>query len=133
VIRGVLADAGPLYAAADESDAHHQRAHRESQALEKDRRQIVIAYPTLLETHALVLNRMGPRAAFLWLGYMSDSVLINPSPEDYQQALMRVHALPDQRITLFDATIAAVAANLGLEVWTYNHHFDVMRVPVWRM
>jgi predicted nucleic acid-binding protein len=46
---------------------------------------------------------------------------------------MRVHALPDQRITLFDATIAAVAANLGLEVWTYNHHFDVMRVPVWRM
>jgi len=133
VIRGVLADAGPLYAAADESDAHHQRAHREAHALEKDRRQIVIAYPTLLETHALVLNRMGPRAAFEWLGYMSDSVLINPGPEDYQRALMRVRALPDQRITLCDATVAAVAANLGLEVWTYDHHFDVMRVPVWRM
>jgi len=131
MMHGVLADAGPLYAAADESDAHHQRAHRESQALENSRRQIVIAYRTFLETHALVLARMGPRTASLWLSYMSDAMLINPSLDDYQQALMRVRALPDQRITLFDATVAVMAANLGLEVWTYDHHFDVMRVPVW--
>jgi hypothetical protein len=28
--------------------------------------------------------------------------------------------------------VATLAGRLGLEVWTYDHHFDVMRVAVWR-
>jgi predicted nucleic acid-binding protein len=35
-------------------------------------------------------------------------------------------------ITLFDALAATLADRLGLEVWTHDHHFDVMRVAVWR-
>jgi predicted nucleic acid-binding protein len=132
VIRGVLADAGPLYAAADEGDAHHNRARRELQKLEDERREIIVAYPTLLETHALVLAHMGTNAASRWLSYMSDAATVNPSPEDYRQAITRVRALPDQTITLFDATVATLAVRLGLDVWTYDHHFDVMRVRVWR-
>ncbi len=45
----------------------------------------------------------------------------------YRSELSRI-----RRITLVDATVAALALRLGLEVWTYDHHFDVMRVPVWR-
>lgn len=28
--------------------------------------------------------------------------------------------------------VATLALRLGLEVWTYDHHFDVMSVAVWR-
>jgi hypothetical protein len=38
----------------------------------------------------------------------------------------------DQPITLFDATVAVLAQRTGLRVWTYDHHFDVMRAPIWR-
>jgi predicted nucleic acid-binding protein len=43
-----------------------------------------------------------------------------------------VLSFKDQPITLFDATVAVLAQRTGLPVWTYDHHFDVMRVPVWR-
>ena len=132
MMRAVLADTGPLYAAADDGDAHHQQALRQLQKLARERREVVVTYPTLLEAYSLVLFRMGTKAAFQWLTYMADASLVNPTPEDYRQAAARVRALADQRITLFDATVAALATRLGLEVWTYDHHFDVMRVSVWR-
>jgi len=130
--RAVLADSGPLYAAADEDDVYHEQALRQLEKLARDRREVVIAYPILLETYGLVLFRMGTGAALKWLTYLTDAALVNPTPEDYRQAFTRVRALPDQRVTLVDATVAALASRLGLEVWTYDHHFDVMRIPVWR-
>jgi len=132
MIRAVLADATPLYAAADESDSYHERSLRELRDLIDDQRPILVAYPTLLETHSLVLKHMGIISASRWLSYMADMTLVNPVAEDYRQAMMKVQAFADQNISLFDATVATVAARLGLEVWTYDHHFDVMRVPVWR-
>lgn len=130
--RAVLADAGPLYAAADGSDAHHQQALRQLQDLARDRREVIVAYPTFLEAYSLVLFRMGTDAAFKWLTYMADASLVNPTPEDYREAVARVRTLSDQRITLFDAVTAVLATRLKLEVWTYDHHFDLMRVKVWR-
>ena len=130
--RAVLADVGPLYAAADGSDAHHQQARQQLQELARDRREVVVPYPTLLEAYSLVLFRMGTNAAFKWLTFMADASLVNPTPEDYREAVTRVRALPDQRITLFDALTAVMATRLKLEVWTYDHHFDLMRVAVWR-
>jgi predicted nucleic acid-binding protein len=121
-----------LYAAADGSDAHHQQARQQLQELARDRREVVVPYPTLLEAYSLVLFRMGTNAAFKWLTFMADASLVNPTPEDYREAVTRVRALPDQRITLFDALTAVMATRLKLEVWTYDHHFDLMRVAVWR-
>jgi predicted nucleic acid-binding protein len=132
MIRAVLADSGPLYAAADEDDFFHGQALLQLQKLASDRREVVIAYPTLIETYGLLLFRMGTAAALKWLTYLDDAVLVNPTQEDYKRAFTRVRGLPDQRLTLVDATMGALATRLGLEVWTYDHHFDVMRVPVWR-
>jgi len=128
----VLADSGPLYAAADESDAHHQRALEDLEKLARNRRVLCVAYPTLLESYSLVQFRLGTKAGLRWLSYMSDSVMVNPILEDYRQAFARLRELADQRITLFDTTVAALATRLGMQVWTYDHHFDLMRVPVWR-
>ncbi len=128
----VLADSGPLYATADEDDAYHEQAQHQLEELARGGREVVIAYPILLEAYGLVIFRMGTAAALKWLSYMTDAVLVNPTQEDYRQAFTRVRTLPDQRITLVDATVGALATRLGLEVWTYDHQFDVMRVPVWR-
>jgi predicted nucleic acid-binding protein len=127
-----LADTGPLYAAVDPHDARHKQAVRELSKLEDEKHQIVLAYPTLLEAYTMVLYRLGKNVASTWLGEIGETMMINPTPEDYRDAFARVRALGDQDITLFDATVAGLAIRMGLEVWTYDHHFDVMRVPVWR-
>jgi predicted nucleic acid-binding protein len=132
MIRAVLADTGPLYAANDEGDVHHRRAVRELKELVRDRREVLIAYPILLEAYSLLLFKLGRNAASGWLAEVADASLVNPTREDYGRGFDIVRALSDQPITLVDATVAALASRLGLEVWTYDHHFDVMRVPVWR-
>lgn len=132
MIRAVLADSGPLYAAVDPHDARHKQAVRELSRLEDEKHQVVLAYPTLLEAYTMVLHRLGKNVAATWLGEIGETMMINPTPEDYRDAFARVRALGDQDITLFDATVAGLAIRMGLEVWTYDHHFDVMRVPVWR-
>ena len=128
----VLADTGPLYAAADRDDAHHKRARRELKRLAGTHREVVVSYPTLLEAYTLVLFRLGNDAALNWLKEMASAALVNPNAEDYRQAIDKVSSLKDQSITLFDALVASLAQRLNLQVWTYDHHFDVMRVNVWR-
>ena len=131
--RAVFADTGPLYAAVDPDDLHHARAQRELKRLSRDKREVVLAYPTLLETYTLVLFRLGNQAASAWLrDTLGGAALINPTPEDYREAASKLSHLPDQPITLFDATVAVLAIRLQIEVWTYDHHFDVMHAAVWR-
>jgi predicted nucleic acid-binding protein len=131
--RAVLADAGPLYAAADPDDAHHDRAQRELKRLARDKHEVLLAYPTLAEAYTLVLRRLGNPVAASWLNdVVAGTALLGPTPEDYHAAMTKVLAFPDQPITLFDATLAVMGHRLGVEIWTYDHHFDVMRAAVWR-
>jgi len=128
----VLADTGPLYAAVDPDDTLHERSQRELRRLTRDRRAVVVAYPTLCEAYTLVLYRLGIHVASNWVNdILSGTSLINPTVEDYREAVNKVVAFTDQPITLFDATVAALASRLGVEVWTYDHHFDLMRTTVW--
>lgn len=131
-MHAVLADTGPLFAAADQDDADHERALRQIDELDRDGRIVLIPYPILLEGYSLTLKRFGSQGALQWLGNAVEASLINPTPEDYSVACTIVRAFPDQDISLADATVATLATRLKVEVWTYDHHFDVMRVPVWR-
>jgi len=132
MMRAVLADTGPLYATVDPEDERHARARRELQRLNSERLEVVVLYSTLLEAYSLIMFRLGKEVASNWLQEMAHTRLVNPTPDDYQQAAARVRALAGQPITMFDAVAAVVATRLKVEVWTYDHHFDVMRVPVWR-
>ncbi len=132
-MRGVvLADTGPLYAAVDPEDEHHARARRELRQLDRERRDVLVLYSTLLEAYSLILYRLGRNVASGWLIDMAQAPMFNPTPEDYRQATAKIRALTDQSITLFDAVAAVIATRLRINVWTYDHHFDVMRIPVWR-
>lgn len=131
--RAVLADSGPLYAAVDPDDAHHARAHRELNRLAGDKHEVLIAYPTLLEAYTLVLFRLGKRVASTWSNnILSGAALINPTPQDYREAVAKLKSFGNQPITLFEATLAVLAVRLDVAVWTYDHHFDVMHTAVWR-
>lgn len=128
----VLADVGPLYAAVDATDAHHQRAMLELQKLREGQYDVVVSFSTLHEAYSLILRRLGHAVALRWVKEMTDAALINPSVEDYLDAVAKLHWFADQSITMFDATVAVLATRLDAKVWTYDHHFDVMRIPVWR-
>jgi predicted nucleic acid-binding protein len=131
--RVVLADTGPLYAALDPNDQYHLRAQEELKRLTHERRSVVIAYPILFESYSLVSYRLGKQTASSWFNETIEGAnLVNPTAQDYRDAADKLLAFADQRITLFDATVAVLAERLGLQVWTYDHHFDVMRVSVWR-
>ena len=47
---------------------------------------------------------------------VADSSFVNPMPEDYARGSNTVQSLGDQNVTLVDATIAALAIRMGLDV-----------------
>ena len=129
----MLADTGPLYAAVDLNDQYHRRAQPELTELAEARLDIIIAYPTLFETYTLVLYRLGIRTSLSWLREIqTGSTLVAPTVEDYHAAGQKLLKVPDQSITLFDALVSVLAARAKIPVWTYDHHFEVMRSRVWR-
>ena len=129
----VLADTGPLYAARDPSDTHHDRAHDELARLQAQNLKVVVPYPILLESYSLVLRKLGNRQAHALLAEVtSTSILANATIEDYQDASVTILPYRNQDLTLFDTLLAAMSDRLESPVWTFDHHFDVLRVSVWR-
>jgi hypothetical protein len=76
------------------------------------------------------LSHLGRNAATGWLAEIANATSVNPTPADYDRAFATVQTLGDQRVSLVDAIVAALATRLGLEVWTYDHHSDVIRARV---
>lgn len=131
--KAVLADTGPLYAALDPSDDNHERAQEDIERLNSEGFGVTVAYPTLCECYSLVLHKLGIQAAHGWLAEVWDlASLVNPMPEDFEEAAVLLRGYEDQALSLFDAVMAALSYRLGLPVWTYDHHFDIVRAEVWR-
>jgi len=131
-MQAVLADTGPLYALSDPSDQYHRRAHQQMARLGVEGYLVAVTYPTISETYTLVLRRLGANYAHGWIDQLMDGVVaVNPEPGDYQQAILQVLRYPDQVITLFDALVAVLAEKMGQPVWSYDHHFDLMRSVRW--
>lgn len=129
----VLADAGPLYAIAFESDQYHLQARADMERLAADRMKIMVSISTVVEGYALVLRNADPEFAFIWLNTLHDGTeSILPTEEDYVQAAQLIQRYRDRTITLPDGVVAPISQRLRLPVWTYDDHFDMMRVNRWR-
>ncbi|MBD0327794.1 MAG: hypothetical protein ICV68_15270 [Pyrinomonadaceae bacterium] len=129
----VLADTGPLYAARDPGDTHHGRSHDELARLRAQNLKVVVPYPILLESYSLVMRKLGKRQAHALLAEVtSTSILANATKEDYQDASVTILPYQNQDLTLFDTVLAAMSDRLEAPVWTFDYHFDVMMVDVWR-
>jgi predicted nucleic acid-binding protein len=55
----VLADTGPLYAAADPNDSFHARSLEEQERLEVEDIETAVSYATVQEAYILVLRKFG--------------------------------------------------------------------------
>lgn len=131
--RVILADTGPLYAALDPTDTKHEQARADMACLQREGIAVRVAYPTLCEAYRLVLYRMGISRAHSWLREVRESASpVNPIQEDYERGIERVLAYSDESLSLHDAVAAIVSDRLSIPVWTYDHHFHVMRAAVWQ-
>lgn len=131
--RTVLADTGPIYAVVDPRDNRFERAREDVARLNAERLSVAVTYPILCESYSLILRRLGVNRAHGWLDEMRDQAsFLNPSHQDYEAAASLISGYPDQALSIFDAVTAVVGQRLEMPVWTYDHHFDVMQVEVWR-
>ena len=129
----VLADTGPLYAARDSTDGKHLQAQRDLQRLQREHLAVTVPYPIVLECYSLLQRRLGLRSDQAWLDeILAGTSLINPTSDDYVEAARRIRVMADQPLTLFDGLLASLSMRLALPIWTYDHHFDLLRVAVWR-
>ncbi|MGF1514380.1 MAG: type II toxin-antitoxin system VapC family toxin [Elainellaceae cyanobacterium] len=132
-MRAVIADTGPLYAELDQDDQYHHRAVFELDRLNNSQTSLVILTSTLAEAHRLVLYKCGFNIASSFVERSITNVsLVDPTSKDYQLAYELLKQYPDQKITLFDALIAVLFQQTNVPVWTYDYHFDIMNVSVWR-
>jgi predicted nucleic acid-binding protein len=59
--------------------------------------------------------------------------LLNPTRDDYVAAAALAARYQNHAITLFDGLLAVLSDRLTAPVWTFDHHFDLLRVDVWRL
>ena len=52
--------------------------------------------------------------------------------DQYFAAIEKARQFPDQTITIVDALTAIISTQLNLPVWSYDYHFDIMGVKIWR-
>ncbi|MGK7890755.1 MAG: type II toxin-antitoxin system VapC family toxin [Leptolyngbyaceae cyanobacterium] len=132
-MNAVIVDTGPLYAEIDQSDQYHQQARSQLMSLNQNHTQLIIPYPIFLESHKLVLYKCGNYVANVFVNRIkSETNLVNPTVQDYQLAHNLLSQFPDQKITLFDAIVAILSQQFNIPVWTYDYHFDIMGIEVWR-
>lgn len=132
-MKAILADTTPLYGAIDTSDQFHARAQSEIKRIAKENLTVVISFPVYIETYSLVLYRLGFQQATRFTQNCLESAnLLNPTKEQYIKAIKKVQKFPDQTITIVDALTAILANELNIPIWTYDYHFDVMKISVWR-
>ena len=132
-MKAILADTTPLYGAIDTSDQFHARAQAEIQRIAKEKLIVVVSFPVYIETYSLLLYRLGFEQANRFSQNCLESAnLLNPTEEQYLKAIKKVQQFPDQTITIVDALTAILSDELNIPVWTYDYHFDVMKISVWR-
>jgi len=132
-LKAILADTTLLYGAIDTSDQFHARAQAEIQRIAKEKLIVVVSFPVYIETYSLLLYRLGFEQANRFSQNCLESAnLLNPTEEQYLKAIKKVQQFPDQTITIVDALTAILADELNIPVWTYDYHFDVMKISVWR-
>jgi predicted nucleic acid-binding protein len=133
MMRAVVADTGPLYAAVDPDDLCHHRSRADLARLANEEFGVVVVGSTLLECYTLVVQRLGPTIANRWLGEIeAGATVVQPMLDDLTAAAQLTRRFNEPPLTMFDAVLAVVSQRLDLPVWTFDHRFDALHAPVWR-
>jgi len=131
----VILDTGPIYGLMDSKSHWHTQAAQLFGQLEREGVDVVAAYPALLETHRLLLSRETvsvPHVHALVDDIFEVFGVMYPVEADTDKARASLRRYNDQRISLTDATIAAMAVREGAQVATFGvRHFGLMGAAVY--
>lgn len=133
----ILLDTGPLYALLDDQDTEHQATVALLEKLEDADAEVRCAYPAALEAHRLMVNRKRVtvhHAHALMIDALEIFTSVLPTREDVDEAVASLRRYHDQKITLTDATIAAMARRERQLVFTFDErhrHFQLMGAAVY--
>lgn len=119
----VLWDSSAILALVDADDADHLTAVRVARRIAAEKRPVFITNYIEVETHALLVRKLGRAIAREWLlaGGMS-VVLASPDEERSAKAIIARYA--DKDWTLCDAiSFALLDARRVKRAFTFDHHF----------
>lgn len=124
----ILADTGPLVAAADAGDPAHAAVAR---FLATCREPIVVPTLVIAETCYFIGRRLGPAVEATFASELGSGRvrLEHPSLEDLTRAAVLIERYAEFPLGLVDATIVAAAERLGVTtLLTLDHrHFGAVR------
>jgi predicted nucleic acid-binding protein len=124
----IVVDTGPLYAAADTSDAHHQAC---AALFTQPPDQLVIPVSVVVEASFLIERHLGPAAEAKFLGSLgpSDVVVEQLAADDLARMAELVATYADLPLGAVDASVVAVAERLGATTLLSldRRHFSVVR------
>jgi hypothetical protein len=124
----IVVDTGPLYAAADHSDAHHESCAR---AFEDTTEQLVVPVSVVIETSFLIERHLGSPAESAFLSSLEPSGLVieHLGTADLERMAELVSTYADMPLGAVDASVVAVAERLGaITLFTIDRrHFSVVR------
>jgi predicted nucleic acid-binding protein len=133
--RRLYLDTAPLYALLESRDQAHNQAFEAFKQATEAGLAILCPYPAALELHRLLVSRkpsLPERAHRSLAAVLSRYSAVMPQEADLQAAIATLRRYPDQKITLADATIAAMASREGAAVLTFDRrHFRLMGVVVY--
>lgn len=130
-------DTGPLFALLFTRDGKHQAAVALLENLETEGAELTLAYPAALEAHRLMLVHpqiTTGRAHELIEDALEVFAALLPTREDIDGARADLRRYNDQKISLTDATIAAMSRRERMVVATYDEkqrHFELMGASVY--
>lgn len=124
----ILSDTGPLYAAADQDDAHHDAVRR---FLERNREPILVPITVLPEVCYFLDRELGTaaEARFIQAFTRGELLLEQVLPNDMTRCVELMQQYADTRIGFVEASVVAVAERLGItRVLTIDRrHFGAIR------
>ena len=121
--RAVLLDSSAILALADASDGKHRASVRVATALGKAGLGVFVTPAIELETHALLLKKVGRVVAREWL-LRSGLDVIRPTgaEEDRARSLIATHE--DKDWSLCDAlSFAVIVGRKAAGAFSFDHHF----------
>lgn len=121
-----VVDTGPLYAAVDADDSHHEQCVK---ALQTPGLRLLIPALVVAETTYLVGTRMGAAVEAEFLRGLASLDVEAPGPEDWSRIAELVERYADFPLGGTDASVIALAERLGTDcVITLDaRHFRAVR------
>lgn len=125
----MIIDTGPLVAALDADDRHHQAC---VQLLATVRRPLRLPGPVLTEVCYLIEREQGPHAEAAFLTSLADSgqfELLHPTTADLERMARLVRTYHDLPLGAVDASVIAIAERIDdFDIATLDRrHFTVVR------